>query len=251
MAVTKGPQPGAATPLKISQEGAKRFFAGLSWDPPGNVGENIKLADGPDNNMISKIAHALYAPFEFLRVGAKATANLAVTAAAESQRSKQSDGKGRDTKSKAYDLDLDCYIFDAHGQFLRIVGTEDAAYVDPSKKVYHTGDDQQGGGGPDDEQVFVETRDLPAEYAHFFFVVKCDSKFDFSEYSNPTARLVDSKSGESQLEVSMSGMDGKGKFNYIFCRVSRTGDGGWQFVSIDKYVEENFAWETTLPGMAA
>ncbi len=257
MPTTKGPAQGATTVLKISNEGAKRFFVGLSWNPAGQVGQKIELAKGPDKDIISKIAHVLFAPFEFLRVGVLASSNLVVEAAAQSVRTKDDDMKGRDKKSAAYDLDLDCYIFGKDKNFLRLVGTEDAALIDPSKRIYHTGEDQGGSAGPDDEQVFVETKGLPEEYYHLYFVVKCDSKYHFAQYDTPHVRLVDSKSGESQLECNLgpvggdkTDLTGAGMYNYLFCHVWREGDG-WKFANVDRFLDENINWESDLPGLAA
>lgn len=258
MPTTKGPAKGAVTKLKITQEGAKRFFVGLSWNPAQRVGQKIELMKGPDKDAISKITHVLLAPFEFIRVLFGASANLAVEAAAQAKYTKDEDSKGRDVKSAAYDLDLDCYIFDQSMKFLRLVGTEDAALVDPSKKVYHTGEDQGGSAGQDDEQVFVETNGLPSDYHHFYFVVKCDSKYHFAQYDSPFVRLVDSKTGDSQLECRIGpeagnkeDRTGEGKFNYVFCRVSREGENGWKFETIDEYVDENWDFENSLPQLAA
>lgn len=261
--VTGAPQ----AELKITPEGARRFFVGLSWNPPAAVGTRIKVAGGPGKGVVEKTAHGLFAPLEFVRVGVLATSNLIMQAISDAKRSKDDDAKGRDKKSEAYDLDLDCYIFDKDGGFIRVVGTEDAAYIDPSKKIYHTGDDQTGGGGPDDEQVYVETRGLPPEYAQLYFVVKCDSKFDFSQYDSPRVRIADSKQGESQLECRLGPADtgddaGKGKYNYVFCRVLREAGTGpadeagqegdrWYVTAIDAYLDEGVDWQQALPQLTA
>ncbi len=257
MPITTGPAKGIATKLNISQEGAKRFFVALGWNPYAAVGVEIVHAKGPDKDIISRIAGALFAPFEFFRVGTLSTANLAVKAAAEAKYTKTTDAKGRDIKSSAYDLDLDCYIFDQNMKFKVLVGTEDDALVDPSKKVYHTGDDQGGSGGPDDEQVFVETNGLPEDYHHLYFVVKCDSKLTFSKYVNAKVRIADGKDHESQAECKISPAEGEkddktgeGQFNYIFCHVYRAEGGGWKYELIDQYVPEGVDWENSLPQLA-
>jgi len=257
MPITKGPGKGAIAELKITQEGAKRFLVGLSWNPVAQVGQKIEVMKGPDKDAISKITHVLLAPFEFIRVFLGASANLAVEAAAQAKYTKTDDAKGRDVKSSAYDLDLDCYVFGKDMKFLRLVGTEEAALIDPSKKVYHTGEDQGGMAGPDDEVVYVETNGLPADYCHFYFVVKCDSKYHFAQYDSPTIRLADSKTDENQLECRLGPVagdagdkTGEGKYNYVFCRVSRS-EEGWKFETIDEYVDENWDFENGLPALQA
>lgn len=253
MPITKGPAKGKQNGLQVTPEGARRFVVGLGWNPYAAVGVKIEHAKGPDDNLISKIAHALFAPFEFFRVGTLSVANAAAKGAAQAKYTKTEDAAGRDAKSSAYDLDLDCYIFDQNMQFKCLVGTEDDKLIDPSKKVYHTGDDMGGSSGPDDEQLFVETNGLPPDYHHFYFVVKCDSKYTFSQYDNATIRLADSKTNESQLECRLSPVKnhtgdttGQGMYNYLFCRVSRAGDG-WTFTAVDEYLPENFEWENWLP----
>lgn len=245
MTIVTGPAQGALTELKISQEGAKRFLVGLSWDPPELPGVKVKLAEGPDDNAVSRVAHTLYAPFEFLRVFFLSFANLITFDMFASRLRKGEDKAGRDKTSDAYDLDLCCYIFDADFLLKAVVETENDALFDPSRKVYHTGEDQGGMGGGDDEVVYVETTGLPHEYAHLFFVVKSDSKYDLSQFINPSVRLADSKTGANNLQNKIAG---PGKYNYVFCRVSRAGTG-WQVQNIDTCVDEDIEWALVLPNL--
>ncbi|MDI1228141.1 MAG: TerD family protein [bacterium] len=243
MTIVTGPEQGSLTSLNISQEGAKRFLVGLSWDPPELPGMKVKLADGPDDNAVSRIAHALYAPFEFLRVFFLSFANLVTFDMFASRLRKQEDKAGRDKDSDAYDLDLCCYIFDGGLKLLGVVETENDALFDASKKIYHTGEDQGGMGGNDDEVVYVETKSLPPEYEHLYFVVKSDSKYDLSQFNNPFVRLADSKTSMNALKNEITG---KAKYNYVFCRVSRAGEG-WAVQNIDACVDEDIDWATVLP----
>ncbi|HYD18790.1 MAG TPA: TerD family protein [Patescibacteria group bacterium] len=240
-------QPGAVAELPISQEGAKRFLVGLSWDPPQQPGVKIKLADRPDDNAVSKTAYALFAPFEFLRVLVLSFANLVTFGMFTGKLSKQEDKAGRDKGSEAYDLDLCCYVYDSAMQLKAVVETEDDKLFDPSKKIYHTGEDQGGMGGGDDEVVFVETNGLPADYAHLYFVVKSDSKYDLSQFSNARIRIADSKTGNNVVDCPISA---PGKFNFVFCKVSRAGEG-WRVQHIAQPVDEDFAWATALPQIGA
>lgn len=258
MAVTKGPARGVVTELRITQEGTKRFFVGLGWNPYDAVGVKIERTKGPDKSLVSRIANAMFAPFEFFRVGTLSAANMAVEAAARAKYTKTTDEKGRDVKSAAYDLDLSCYIFDRDMKFKCVVGTEEGEILcDPSKKVYHTGDNRSGTGGPDDEQVFVETEGLPADYHHLYFVVKCDSKYSFDQYKNPNARIADGKETTSQAECyigpAKSDNDDKrstGMFNYIFCHAWRDG-GSWKYEVVDQYVPEGVDWENNMQKLAS
>lgn len=246
------PGKGQSAELKITPEGARRFIVALSWDPPDLPGMKVRLAERQGDDAVSKTAHALFAPFEFVRVFFLSFFNLVTMDMFAKKIGKDGDAKGRDKTSEAHDLDLDCYIFDKDMNFRTLVGTEDDALIDPSRKVYHSGDDQGGMSGDDDEVVSVETNGLPEDYCHFYFVVKSDSKYDLSRFINPKIRLADGKSNENALLLPI-GRDGAGigRYNYVFCCVSRK-DGGWAFQPIDEYLaEEDVAWETRLPELKA
>lgn len=258
MTASQAPAKGQTAELKITQEGARRFIVGLSWDPPELPGMKVNVSVRQGDDAISKVSHALFAPFEFIRVLFVSFFNLITMDMYAKKTGKDGDAVGRDKQSEAHDLDLDCYIFDENMNFKVLVGTEDDALIDPSKKVHHSGDDQGGMGGDDDEVVSVETNGLPDDYRHFYFVVKSDSMHDLSQYINPKIRLADGKTNANALALPI-GKDGAGKYNYVFCLVSRktatNGDGdkvdSWSVTAIDEYVGEDMEWETGLPALKA
>lgn len=256
MAITKGPARGVATELKITPEGTKRFFVGLGWNPYDAVGVKIERSKGPSKSMVSRIANALFAPFEFFRVGTLTAANKAVEAAAKAKYTKTTSDSDR--KSSAYDLDLLCYVFDRNMKLTCTIGTSAGETLqDPSKKVSHSGDNRAGSGGQDDEVISVETEGLPENCHHFYFVVKCDSKYSFDQYKNPNARIADGKDGLSQAEcylgAAKTDKDDKrsvGMFNYIFCHAYRDG-GGWKFETVDQFVPEGADWANSMAKLAS
>jgi stress response protein SCP2 len=253
MPTLKGPRPGTTpVPLVLTKEGAQRFLVGLSWDPRDASDFKVKVSDGPRKGSItSRILHILLAPFEFIRVLFLSSAKLVVSDMHNNTLKKDSDEAGRDVKAEQYDLDLDCYIYDADLNLKTVVGVEDGELIDKSKRIYHSGDNQGGGGGGDDEKLYVETAGLPADYHHIYFVVKSDCKFSMAEFKNPSIRLADSKSDAVALQNSLHPPEGMPKvYNYIFCRVSRDGEG-WSFENIDEFMDDNVKWEELLPTLPA
>ena len=251
MPVVTGPAKGASSDLKISQDDAGRFFVGLSWDPREAPNVEVRL-DAPvqEGDTLGKIIDIMMKPLNFLRVGFWTLLKGILGDMYADSLTKKTDAKGRDKTARQFDLDLDCYIFCKDMNYLRTVGTEDDNLIDPSRRVYHTGDNQGGLGGGDDEQVFVETKGLPAEYHHLFFVVKSDSKFTLGEFLNPKVRLTDSKTEQNALESTIVPEKGvAGLYNYVFCRVSRSGEG-WKFFNIDEYLGDDIPWEARLPDFA-
>ncbi|MEZ0261087.1 MAG: TerD family protein [Alphaproteobacteria bacterium] len=253
MPTLKGPRPGTPpVPFVISKEGAQRYLVGLSWDPREAPKLDVNVSKGPRKGSASSgILHALMMPFEFLRVLFLTIIKQITNDMHQATLKKDDDAEGRDVNANQYDLDLDCYIYDADFNLKTIVGVEDGELIDSSKRVYHSGDNQGGGGGGDDEKLFVETRGLPADYHHIYFVVKSDCKFSMAEFKNASIRLADSKTEVATLQNSLAPPEGMPKmFNYVFCRVSRDGEG-WSFENIDEFTDDGVKWEEYLPTLPA
>ena len=244
-------QKGGGGRLQISEEGAQRFLVGLSWDARDLPQLEVKLADAAkDGDTLGKTVDAMMKPFDFFRIFFLSFMKLITFGMYAQTLSKDSDAKGRDKTAEQYDLDLDCYIFNAELKLQTVIGTEDNSLIDPSKKIYHTGDEQGGAASGDDEQIFVETKGLPPNYHHLFFTVKSDSKYHLGEFKNPSIRLADSKTQVSALQNSVVPEVGPHKaYNYVFCHIWRDADG-WRFRNIDEFLGDDVEWEYYLPNLA-
>lgn len=247
MAALIGPAKGEGGELEIFPEGKRRFVVGLSWTPRALPKLKVDIAAPPaKDNTAGQIAHFLMKPFDLVRIFFLSFFRLL---AFSKMAGKEADREGRDVKADQFDLDLDCYIFDRALNHKFTVTAENADHlVDPSRRVYHTGDDQSGMGGGDAEQIFVETSGLPAEYHHLFFVVRSDCKYSFAEFQDPKVRLADCKSGKNALQNAIAPDGGAKAYNYVFCHVFRDGEG-WRFRNLDACEGDGVKWEEYLPGL--
>lgn len=252
MVTYRGPQKGKAIPLDISPEAARRFVVGLSWDPAVEQALEVKLPYFPKGDIAGAMAWVLLAPLRLVQIGFRRLFRPVLEAdmRARSQRGKAADAAGLDLDSTAFDLDLSCYVFDADFNYLTYVGPENAAFIDESRKIYHSGEDQAGFGGPDDETISVETRDLPLHYHHFFFVVECDSGHSFEEIRNPAVRLADGKTDENALESTIDPPAHYNARGFAFCHVWREGDG-FMLRNLDEYAGDNTDWPKFLSELTA
>jgi stress response protein SCP2 len=256
MATLKGPSKGASADLEISPQGARRFMVGLSWDAAPVPDMGVRIGKAPrKGDTAGNISYYIFWPFQFLRIFIVSFFKLmrldryARDMATDKAKGKEKEHLGRDTTTKHFDLDLYCYIFDANMQLVATVGAKEDVLQDPSGKVYHTGDDQSGYGSGDDEQLFVETAELPENYSHFFFVIKSDSKYSLDEFINPAVRLCDSKTDINALQSTiMPDPEMKSAYNFIFCHAYRAGDL-WRFQNLDTYRGDGVDWATYLPGL--
>jgi stress response protein SCP2 len=249
MTTLTGPQKGEEGELKIFHEGKRRFLVGLAWTPRELPRLDIHVSDVP-KSAAGKIAHYLMLPLDFIRVLVLSFAKLIAFDMHGHMSRKDGDKAGRDKNAVQFDLDLDCYIFDKDFKFLCTVSAEDDDHLlDPSQKVYHSGDDQSGMGGGDSEQVFVETNGLPENYHHIFFVVRSDCMHSLDRFGDPKIRLADGKTGDNALHTAIVPETEEKKYGYVFCRVFRNGEG-WRFQNIDTCMEEGVEWEKFLPYLA-
>lgn len=253
MPTNKGLPKGKTAPLEISAEGGRRFFVGLSWDPRDMPRLNISVPDKPKEGGWPMVRYILLWPYHLLRVAFLSIVKLVAMDMYVRMTSKAEDIKGRDKGAPHYDLDLACLVFDADFNQLAYVGPEDAAFIDASRKIYHSGEDQAGFGGPDDETVSVETAGLPENYRHFFFVVECDSKYSFEDIRNPFIRLADGKTNENMIETRIAPAVHLNAHGLVFCHVWREGDG-FMVRHLHEFTGDNMDWpkflRTLVPGLA-
>lgn len=268
MTTVKGPQPGVTQELLISREPPARFLVGLGWDPKEYPRVDLKLPPGPQDvrGVGGWIWYVLTLPFRFVITLVRAALHMEAVKKYEMDAGKAppglsrwfaalipaaemapEDAIGRDRESPTYDLDLDCYVFGADKALKAVITVEDNAVIDPSGKVYHSGENYSGQGGPDDEQLFVETAGLPEDYRHFFFVVKSDSSHPLGGIPGIKARLADGKSNANALENAVAPPDAVA-YAYVFCHVFRD-VGGWKFRNIDEYDGDGVEWEQRLAAL--
>lgn len=245
MTTIKGLPKGKAEPLEISQGAARRFFVGLSWDPREMPRLSISVPDKPKEGEGSLAGYYLALPLHFLRILFLSVVKLVAMDKYISMTNKKEDKIGRDSDAPHYDLDLACLVFDADFNQLCYVGPENAAFIDASKKVYHSGEDQAGFGGPDDETVSVETAGLPENYHHFFFIVECDSKYSFEEIRNPAIRIADGKTNENMIESTITPPVHYNARGLVFCHVWREGEG-FMLRNLEEYTGDNMDWPKFL-----
>jgi stress response protein SCP2 len=247
MATVRGPQKGGEAELTISQEAENRFFVGLGWDPKDMPDTSVKFPKKPKSGGGLLLYYLLW-PIHFVRIFFVSLIKLVAVDMYTRNTSKNEDKPQRDDKSRTFDLDLGCYVFDAALQFKGYVGPEGDAFIDASKKIYHSGEDQSGFGGPDDEAVSVETKGMPDDYQHFFFVVKSDSQYGFQDVRNPSIRLADGKLNENILESTITPPVHYNASGFVFCHVWREG-AGWRFRNLDEYTNADIDWQSFLPGL--
>jgi stress response protein SCP2 len=254
MPTIKGLPKGKAAPLQVSEGAGRRFFVGLSWDPAlPKKAELLPSFPSGDPAAAGRWLALLLPRLLALPFRALFRPVIEADARAKTQWGKAEDRRGRDRDSPHYDLDLACLVFDAGFNQLAYIGPEDAAFIDASRKIYHSGEDQAGFGGPDDETVSVETAALPEHYHHLFFVVECDNKYSFGEIRNPAIRLADGKSNDNVIEATITPPAHYNARGLAFCHVWREGDG-FMLRNLEEYTGDDMDWPRFLrrfvPGLA-
>jgi stress response protein SCP2 len=155
---------------------------------------------------------------------------------------------GRNIKFKKRDLDLHCFIFDEDKQFVCEVSPEPQKLIDPSSSVYHSGDDYSGEGSFDDETIKLELNRLSRDYAHFFFVVTCDTKLTLAQCGEFRLHLYDPQSNKDLLLKKTKSEDGAAHASYIFCHLHKT-DGAWDANPIESFGPYDRDWPLELAKM--
>ena len=111
--------------------------------------------------------------------------------------------------------------------------------------VYHHGDNLTGAGDGDDEQITVDSKNMPRDVEKVVFAVNiygCESrKQDFGMIKNAFIRLVDSSNGKEICRYNLS-ENYVGKTAMVFAEVYKK-DNEWRFNAIgqgttDKSISE-------------
>ncbi|HNQ92300.1 MAG TPA: TerD family protein [Alphaproteobacteria bacterium] len=178
----------AAIPLSISSDGKRRLLVGLSWEPLTAP----QLSEKEKKSFFKTLFHK-WTRTPFNRSGYDRKAQRVYR--------KKVDETGREKEYDYFDLDLICLVFDNHGNLKATIGPDPEHLINESGTVYHSGENPTGIGGiADDEQIHIHTLDVPADYAHFFFLIQSDCKFTLAEIDSPRIRIADSKTEKTLLE---------------------------------------------------
>jgi stress response protein SCP2 len=206
----------ATVPLIVSQGNKRRIVVGLSWNPrlPSKMPKILSF--------FNPIKDFLF----------------------ERSTQKSEDLSSRESSYKHYDLDLGCLIFDKDGVLLARISPDADELVNENSSVYHSGENLTGSGGAgDDEQIHIETVNLPPEYKHFFFLALSDSKFPLGESGAPTMRIADGKTEKSVLTAEIQTPESNPAASaYVFCHLQRDGDN-WEVSLIGEYGDFTSDWE--------
>lgn len=239
-----GPAKGKTASLQLSTDGTSRFLVGLSWAPKdGRKRKHIEVPHLKDENGRYDNLYFFKLPVYIGRVLIQGIAGLL-----PHKPVPKADGAAN--PADVHDLDLYCYIFDRGMQLYQVIGPKVGVLIDPSQKIYHSGENQQGKQGNDAEQIFVETRGLPADYHNFIFVVKSANSNAMSDIPEGIIRLADSASNTNALEnhIAEKAQPPANSYGYVFCCVTREGDS-WAFRNIDSFTGRTVDWSLMLPAI--
>lgn len=137
--------------------------------------------------------------------------------------------------TSGFDLDLACVAFSKDKEAVDGVSAQPEENVDESGKIYHSGDDTSGEGDRvDDEAISVELKDLPDYIHHIVFMAEIQSSHHFEDILNPSMRIADGKTNQTQLKTKMNCDAGRDKNGHVFACITRRGDD-WMLTNINEY----------------
>lgn len=245
MTVFTGPEKGQKVVLDLSPEGKSRIVIGLSWDPldagwfdPANRKTPDWAVDESDTPQEKSVREKAYMISEIIPSVLFAFHTLGRNKA-------QDNPEGREDGYNHFDLDLYCHIYDSDGNHKAQIGPEAEIMIDASKTLYHSGEDYSGIGGPDDEQIHIETRDLPDGYDNFIITVTSDNRFSFDEVDDPFIRIADSKTENDQLKMSIKPPANLDAYAFVFARIFKENDQ-WYVQNISEFVDFEQDWPEFL-----
>ena len=262
MTVYLGPQKGQTLQLEQFESGSGRILIGLSWDTKDS--ENKSASSDP--NFLREDASSGEVAFQTIKDLPDATIDIFKLAGKKSEQmkknfwwhfktggvfrylthgGKQLDGPGREKDYPDLDLDLSCYVFNQQAQFEVEIGPGAYEASDASGSVYHSGDDSTGHAGPDDEQIFINTQDVPDTYAHFFIVVTSDCRFSLDETNDPFLRIAQSKNNTNYFTQSIKPAVNLDAYACVCAHIYRDGEH-WYVHNITDFVDFNTDWKTQL-----
>lgn len=136
-----------------------------------------------------------------------------------------------------YDLDISCYVYDEHGEYIDFVGAMAQDSMDQSGAIYHSGDDQTGEGDGDDEAISCELAGLPEDVAHIVFLVEIRSAHIFSDIGAISLRIADGMTDKNLYELTVAKNEGHDSAAYVAARIYRDSSSptGWSLHIIDEY----------------
>jgi tellurium resistance protein TerD len=109
--------------------------------------------------------------------------------------------------------------------------------------IYHTGDNRTGDGEGDDEQIFVDLENVPANIAKIAFTVTIDEAEErgqnFGQVSNAYIRLVNDETGEEILRFDLN-EDFSIETAVVFAELYRK-DGEWRFNAVGSGFQDGLA----------
>lgn len=135
------------------------------------------------------------------------------------------------------DIDCDASVIMV-GEGDKLQDNKDVVYfgnlTHPSRSVRHMGDNLTGDGDGDDEQVFIQLKQIPANIQKLVFVVNIydcvGRRQDFGMIQNAFIRIVDHKTNQELVRYNLSD-DYKGYTALIVGEVYRY-NGEWKFAAV-------------------
>lgn len=221
------PKKNETVPLQVTKKARERILVALNWEPRELTKEekhNRTLRGLKDvlNGNIFLLAHNIR------KIGEKTDSP-----------------DGRETSDTAYDLDLCCYGYDRDGNFALLIDTDAWNAIDESGKIYHSGDNMEGYSGHDDEQIYIELKDLPDQYTDFVFVIKSDCAHELDVLETVSARVADSFTNSDLLHIDMAALEDKGNYAYVFSHIHKR-NGEWFLKNISEFTDFENDWPEYL-----
>lgn len=150
---------------------------------------------------------------------------------------------GWDVQARGRDYDLDLFALLVNGDNKLTKQTNACVYYGEknAKGIYLDGDNLTGEGDGDDENIFINLGEIPADVSKIILAVAIyeakDRGQQFSNVKDAYVRLVDT-SGRREEEVCRYNLSNDGGDNtaVIAAEIFRTGSG-WSFKAVGEYTK--------------
>jgi stress response protein SCP2 len=250
MTTTSGPPKGKTQTVALPADGHGRLMVGLSWAPK-EEGPKVDYSIPPLKDAEGQYDTLYFFKLPWFVLRAVALWLFSLVAPVLYRHGLATVKGAKSRTPDPHDLDLFCYVADRNFGVIHAIGPKDAALIDPTRKVYHSGEDATGRNPADAEQIFVELRGISLEYDQLFFVVKSANRNTLADIPEGSIRLVDSASNEVLLQnvVSARALPPGNSFGYVFCSLSREFSGGWSFRNIDSFVGREVDWNLLVQAL--
>lgn len=138
----------------------------------------------------------------------------------------------------AFDLDLCAFLLDKDG-----IPTSKVYFGDKKKKgIYLDGDNLTGAGDGDDENIYVNLNDIPANISSIVFAVVIYSasskRQSFEDVQNAFVRLVDENNRGKEICKYKLSENGGSNTAVTFAELYRNGSN-WSFKAIGQYSKDS------------